>query len=122
MIKSECGCKDVMAIRMFMGVYKGVKVICTNCKKEIWRDEKLEVREFIKDRESIMGELGYDEYGGKISKRETRTLPVRGVHSEDHTNVVISDKELLMWRIDMALDNRDEVAFGLLVKELEEVQ
>lgn len=121
MIKSECKCKRVMAMRMREDGDddKGVKVICVSCKKDIWRSEKLEVREFIEDRENIMAALGYDENGDKIYKGKTRTLPVRGVHSEDRTDVVLSDKELLMWRIDMALDNRDEVAFRALVRELE---
>ena len=34
----------------------------------------------------------------------------------------ITDRDMLLWRIDMALDNRDEFAFDLLVRELEGVE
>lgn len=46
-------------------------------------------------------------------------------YREEHDpniETAITDKDMLLWRIDIALDNRDEVAFNALVKGLEGIK
>lgn len=50
-------------------------------------------------------------------KQEALLKSSREGESDVHSK--ITDRDMLLFRIDMALDNRDEVEFDLLVQELE---
>lgn len=55
-------------------------------------------------------------------KFEGRTELRQLIECNPNIETTITDTDMLLWRIDMALDNGDEVAFGLLVQELEGVE
>lgn len=57
-----------------------------------------------------------------IQKWEGRTELRQMIECSPNIETAITDTDMLLWRIDMALDNRDEVAFDLLVQELEGVK
>lgn len=55
-------------------------------------------------------------------KLEGRTELRQLIECNPNIETAITDTDMLLWRIDMALDNGDEVTFDLLVQELEGVE